>query len=82
MKIRVEIEKIVRQGTNKANRAYFIQSAYVSLPGFKFPQYVEFYTETVLNPGTYDVPVECSVKDNKPAFELDYSAAQPVQKAA
>lgn len=81
MKLRLDVEKIIRQGVNKANRPYFIQGAYVTLPGFKHPQYIEFYTEKVLNNGLYEVPVVCSVKDQKPLFELDISAAQPVQKA-
>lgn len=82
MKVKIDVEKITRQGTNKAGRVYFIQSAYCYLPGFKHPQFIEFYTETAFNTGSYDVPVTVSVKDKKPVFELDYSAAQSVQKSA
>lgn len=80
--IRVDVEKIERQGTNKHQRAYFIQSGYAHLPGLRFPQLIEFYTETVLIPGSYDVPCAFRVEDRKVAFALDYSAAKPAKVAA
>lgn len=83
MQIRVEIEAIKRNGVNKAQRPYFILSAYAMLPGFKHPQLIDFYCETLHSPGAVlDVPVVCSVKDGKPNWEPDYSAARPASKAA
>lgn len=83
MQIRVEIDSIKRNGVNKAQRPYFILTAYAVLPGFKHPQFIEFYTETLHNPGVVlDVPVICSLKDQKAVFEPDFSAARPAAKAA
>lgn len=83
MQIRVEIDSIKRNGVNKAHRPYFILSAYAVLPGIKHPQLIEFYTETLHNPGAVlEVPVVCSVKDKKAVFEPDFSAARPATKAA
>ncbi|MNO60490.1 hypothetical protein D3C76_511060 [compost metagenome] len=83
MQIRVEIDAIKRNGVNKRNNPYFILSAYAQLPGFKHPQLIEFYCETLHNPGTQlVVPVVASVKDGKASFDCDFAAAQIAVKQA
>ncbi|MNZ29791.1 hypothetical protein D3C78_470450 [compost metagenome] len=82
MELRVEVEGVSRQGMTKSPtnpKPYFILACYVSLPGIKFPQAVQLFSDKVLNPGIYLVPLVASVKDQRPAFDLDLSAAQPVK---
>jgi hypothetical protein len=68
-----------KSGTPKP---YWILGAFAELPGIKYPQAIELFTSDaaqVKAPGKYAVPLIASVKDNRPAFELDLLAAQPVQ---
>lgn len=61
-------------------KPFWITSAYVSMPGMKFPQACELYVPEVtqvLPPGDYLVPVNFSIKDNRPSLELDLVAARP-----
>ena len=81
--LKVEIEQVARQGmTNgKTPKPYFILYCYVTLPGLKFPQACQLFSDKVLNPGHYNVPLVASIKDRRPAFDLDLSAAQQVSGA-
>jgi hypothetical protein len=73
--------RVDRKTNNQIN--YYIYVAYVTLPGYKHPQAVEFYSESIMTPGTtLSVPVGCEVKDQKVAFSPDYRAATPIAKAA
>lgn len=75
--IRVDIEAVKRKGTNKANRPYSIVAAYVYLPGYRYPQAIDFYTEQTFAVGSsLLVPLTAAVKDSRPAFELDFTAAE------
>lgn len=68
-----------------APKAFWITSAYVSMPGMKFPQAVELFVgdvTQVLTPGDYLVPVNFAVKDNRPSVELDLVSARPVKAVA
>lgn len=78
----------VQKTSNKnpaAPKAFWITSAYVSLPGMKFPQACELFVgdvTQVLTPGDYMVPVNFAIKDNRPAVELDLVSARPVKAVA
>lgn len=85
--LRIELTGNQRTGTsNKSGtpRQYFILSAFANLPGVKYPQACEIFTfdaSAVKPAGLYDVPLVASIKDGRPAFDLDFSAAQPVKAA-
>lgn len=85
--LQVEFTGVQRQGvSNKGQtpRPYWILQAFAQLPGIKYPQAIELFTfdATQVKPaGVYSIPLVASVKDNRPAFDLDLSAAQPVSKA-
>lgn len=79
MEIRVEVEAIARHGVTKSQKPYFILSCYVTLPGIKFPQACELFSDKALNPGHYVCPVVASIRDKRPAFDVDLSAAQPLK---
>lgn len=86
--LQVEFTGHNRSGTsNKSGqpRPYWIMGAFAQLPGIKYPQAIELFTFDVAHvkpAGVYSVPLLASVKDNRPAFELDLAAAQPVPAAA
>ena len=82
MEIRVEVEAISRTGVTKSNKPYFILACYVTLPGVKFPQACELFSDKALNPGQYIAPVVASIRDRRPSFDVDISAAQPVKSGA
>ena len=65
--LKVEVEKIARQGMTKGAtpKPYFIFDCYVTLPGVKFPQACQLFSDTVLNPGHYNVPLIASIKDQQ-----------------
>jgi hypothetical protein len=66
-------------------KTFFILGAYAELPGKKYPQAIEIFcgkAEDIKPAGVYMVPLVASVKDNRPSFELDISAAVPAQKVA
>lgn len=68
-----------------APKTFHILGAYAELPGKKYPQAIELFCGDpahIKPAGVYLVPLIASVKDNRPSFELDLSAATPVQKAA
>lgn len=55
--------------------------AYAHLPGHKYPQAIEVFCSDaalVKAPGLYELPLVASVKDGRPSFDLDLSAARPV----
>lgn len=81
--LKVEIEGVARQGMTKGAtpKPYFILDCYVTLPGLKFPQACQLFADRVLNPGHYSVPLVASIKDRRPTFDLDLSAAQQVSAA-
>lgn len=79
MEIRVEVEGIKRTGVTKSNKPYFIISCYVTLPGLKHPQACELFSDKALNPGLYSCPLVASIRDNRPAFDVELSAAQPLK---
>lgn len=85
--LQVEFTGHQRQGVSNKGaspRPYWILQAFAQLPGIKYPQAIELFTfdaAQVKPAGIYTVPLVASVKDNRPAFELDLSAAQPVSKA-
>lgn len=83
MKLTVEVERIARNGMTKGTtpKPYFILDCYVTLPGIKHPQAVQLFSSNPLNPGFYNVPLIASVKDRRPAFDLEMSEAQPQAKA-
>lgn len=78
----------VQKTSNKnpaAPKSFWITSAYASFPGMKFPQACELFVgdvTQVLTPGDYMVPVNFTIKDNRPHTELDLVAARPVKAAA
>lgn len=88
IKLQVEFTGQNRSGTSNKGpqpRPYWILGAFAQLPGIKYPQAIELFTFDVANvkaPGAYLIPLIASVKDNRPAFELDLSAAEPVQVAS
>jgi hypothetical protein len=85
---KMEIDGLKKSGVRvdrKSNQQinYYIYVAYVTLPGYKFPQAVELYSESIMASGTtVEVPVTCEVKDQKVVFAPDYRAAKPLAKAA
>jgi len=87
--LNVELTGSQRSVTSNKNpnspRTFYILSAYAELPGHKYPQDLEIFIADPahLKPaGTYSVPLVASVKDNRCHFELDFSVARPVSKAA
>lgn len=87
--ITVEITGEQRSVTSHKNpnnpRTFYILSAYADLPGHKYPQAIELFIsdpKDLKAAGAYQIPLISSVKDNRPTFEFDISAARPVQKAA
>lgn len=87
---RMEIDGLKKSATRvdkntKLEIPYFIYVAYCTLPGYKHPQAVEFYTEKQYQVGTLlQVPVIAEVKDQKPCFTPDYrnSTVLPAPQAA
>lgn len=75
MDIKVEVEGIKKTGVSKSNKPYFILSCYVSLPDVRHPQACELFSDKAFNPGLYVAPCSFSIKDNRPAFELNMSEA-------
>ncbi|HCA1453243.1 TPA: hypothetical protein MNK97_005586 [Klebsiella pneumoniae] len=66
-------------------KPYWIMGAYALLPGLKYPQAIELFTTkaTDVKPaGVYEIPLVASVKDGRPSFDLDLSAARPVAARA
>lgn len=84
MNLTVEVERIARDGmtNSKTPKPYYILDCYVTLPGIKHPQACQLFSGKPLNAGFYSVPLVASVKDKRPAFDLDLSEAQTVTKAA
>lgn len=76
MELKVEVEGIKKSGVSKANTPYFILACYVALPGVRHPQACDLFSDKALNPGTYDVPLVFSIKENRPAIELKLSEAK------
>ena len=66
-------------------RPWFAIGAFATLPGVKYPQAIELFTfdaASVKPAGLYSIPMVATVKDGRPAFDLDLSAAQPVVNKA
>jgi hypothetical protein len=83
MNLTVEVERIARDGmtNSKTPKPYYILDCYVTLPGLKHPQACQLFSGKPLNAGFYNVPLVASVKEKRPAFDLDLSEASPVSKA-
>lgn len=79
MDLKVEIEGVKKSGVSKAQRQYFILSCYVHLPDVRHPQACELFSDKLLNPGSYSVPCSFTIKENRPAFEMNLSEAQPLK---
>lgn len=80
-----ENRAVVSNKNPAAPKTFYILGAYAELPGKKYPQAIEIFCGNpadIKPAGVYMVPLIATVKDNRPAFELDISAATPVQKAA
>lgn len=87
--ITVELTGEQRAVTSHKNpnqpRTFYILLGYADLPGHKYPQSIEIFVadpKHLMPAGTYQIPLVASVKDNRPSFEFDLSAARPVNKAA
>jgi len=84
----VELTGKNRQGVSTKSgspRPWFAIGAFATLPGVKYPQAIELFTfdaSAVKPAGVYSIPLIATVKDGRPAFDLDLSAAQPVQSRA
>lgn len=83
MKLTVEVERIAKHGmtNSKTPKPYYILDCFVTLPGIKHPQACQLFSPEPMNPGFYTVPLVASVKDRRPAFELDMSEAVLTPKA-
>lgn len=71
-----------KSGTPKP---FWILEAFAQFPGERYPQAFEVFTfdaAQVKPAGFYEVPVVFTRKDGRPAQDLDYSAARPVQAPA
>lgn len=85
---RMEIDGLKKSGVRVDRKTqqqitYYIYLCYVTLPGYKHPQAIEHYSESVLAQGErYEVPVNVEVKDQKVVFSPDYRAAKQLTKAA
>jgi hypothetical protein len=84
MNLTIEVERIARDGmTNSKNpKPYYILDCFATLPGIKHPQACQLFSSKPLNAGFYSVPLVASIRDRKPSFDLDFSAATPAAKAA
>lgn len=79
-----ENRTVVSNKNPASPKTFFILGAYAELPGKKYPQAIELFCGDPLHikpAGVFMVPLIATVKDNRPFFELDLSAATPVQKA-
>lgn len=79
MDLKVEIEGVKKSGVSKAQKQYFILSCYIYLPDVRHPQACELFSDKLLNPGTYSVPCAFSIKENRPAIELNLSEASSLK---
>lgn len=80
----VEVVDLAHSGQTKSDtpKPFYILNTYVSLPGIKFPQACKLFSNRNLTPGHYVVPLTAQVKEGRPFFDLDLSAAQPSKSAA
>lgn len=68
-----------KSGTPKP---FWIIEAFAQFPGERYPQAFEIFTfdhAQVKPAGFYEVPVVFTRKDGRPALDLDFSAARPLQ---
>lgn len=78
----VEVIGISRSGAGaKSGKPYYIHSCYATLPGHKYPQACDLFSDKVLAPGNYNVPMTFAIEDGRPTMRVELSAAQPVSAA-
>lgn len=79
----VEVEDIASSGVGGKNKdkPYYIHNAYVHLPNLRHPQACQLFGSKMLPPGKYNVPLVGSIKERRPSFDLDLTAATPIQAA-
>lgn len=80
-----ENRTVVSNKNPASPKTFYILGAYAELPGKKYPQAIELFCGNpadIKPAGVFMVPLVASVKDNRPFFELDLSAAVPAQKTA
>ncbi|MNF86484.1 hypothetical protein D3C84_689220 [compost metagenome] len=81
----VEFTGTARTGVSTKSgipKPFWILEAFAQFPGERYPQAFEVFTfdaAQVKPAGFYEVPVVFTRKDGRPAQDLDYSAARPVQ---
>jgi|TARA_Y100000996_G_scaffold407340_1_gene384832 hypothetical protein len=86
--LQIELTGKNRSGVSSKSgtpRPWFAIGAFATLPGVKYPQAIELFTfdaASVKPAGLYSIPMVATVKDGRPAFDLDLSAAQPVVNKA
>lgn len=87
--VRVELNGQNKQGMSMKNPAqpkfYCLMGGYITLPGIAYPQATQIYVgdpSQVKAIGHYEVPLAFSIEDGRPACQLDFSRAQPVQAPA
>lgn len=79
-----ENRTVVSNKNPASPKTFYILGAYAELPGKKYPQAIEIFCADpahIKGAGVYMVPLVASVKDNRPTFVLDLSAATVAQKA-
>lgn len=88
LQVVVEFTGKSRSGVSQKSgtpRPFWIMEAFAQFPGERYPQAFEVFTfdaAELKQAGFYEIPLVFTRKDNRPAQDLDFSAARPVQAAA
>lgn len=78
MNIQITFTDSIRQGTSAKGNPYTFQEGFLHLEDKPFPLQCQFFVESVIPGGSYQVPYRINVNNGRPELAFDFKAMKRV----